>query len=164
MELELHIRQAPIFNLDKSAQIYYSGSNPQNLVPVGGVLPVARQWDNYGKFINVTDYVSDLSELQITFTNQRDSNGNVSVENQIKKTASGQLSYEGEAYSLLKSWLLDDVSASLNSVEVLIRDKQCGEYRDFVITSKELQWCEDGICQFNVILKQKDELLSCIKR
>lgn len=163
MELRLKIRQNAVYNL-QGQQVYYSGTNPQNLVPITGTLPASRQWLNYGNFIDVTEYVSDISELQLTWTIQRDEAGTLSAKNELKKSASGQLTFEGLAYDLIKSWLIDDVSAGLNSVEVMIEDISCGVYRGYIIASNDLQFCEDGICQYSVILKQQDEQLACIKR
>lgn len=163
MELKLYIRQNPIYNLNNQP-IYYAGNSPFNLVQTVGTLPTARQWQNYGQFIDVTEHVSDLSQLQLTWSIQRDEAGNISAFNEIKKSASGQLTFEGLAYDLIKSWLIEDVSASLNSVEVMIRDTSCGDFRGYVVKSNDIQWCEDGICQYSVILKQQDEQITCIKR
>lgn len=164
MELRLYIRQNAVYNLI-GQQVYYSGTSPNNLVPVVSALPPQRQWRDYGNFIDITEHVSDLSALTLSWTIQRDSNGRVvSRESQVKRSASGQLTFTGEAYDLLKSWLIDDVSASLNSVEVMIRDTDCGDYRGYVILPNDIQWCEDGICQYQVYLKQRDEQIACIKR
>lgn len=166
MELKLHIQQTPQFNISQQ-QIHYAGANPQSLTVVVGGLPSGRQWQNYGSYIDVTDYVSDLYQLKLTWTTERDENGaTIPGESQQKKSASGTLQLEGLAYTLIKQWLLDDVSAPLNSVSVKIEHVGCDTYEDYVIRSKDITWCDDlnKLCQFDVVLTQKDEALNCIKR
>lgn len=164
MELRLYIRQNAVYNLI-GQQIYYDGTAPQNLMPIIGTLPIQRQWANYGNFIDITDDVSDLHGIELSWTIQRDNTGkSVSQRAQIQRSATGMITMTGEAYNLLKSWLIDDVSASINSVEVMIRDSDCGDYRGYVILPNDIQWCEDGICQYSVVLKQQDEQIACIKR
>lgn len=165
MNLRLFIRQNPVYNL-QNQQIYYDGTSPQNLTPIVGTLPTSRQWQNYGQFIDVTDYVSDLSRLQLTWTLDRDDAGRSgnNPQNRLKKSASGELVFELLAYNLIKSWLIKDVSASLNSVEVMIKDLSCGEFRGYIFESNDIQWCEDGLCQYSVILRQQDDAYACMKR
>ena len=140
MELRLYIRQNAVYNLI-GQQIYYDGTAPQNLMPIIGTLPIQRQWANYGNFIDITDDVSDLHGIELSWTIQRDNTGkSVSQRAQIQRSATGMITMTGEAYNLLKSWLIDDVSASLNSVEVMIRDSDCGDYRGYVILPNDIIW------------------------
>lgn len=164
MELALLIRQQPIYN--KTGQpIFWSGTSPYNLTASVGALPTARQWANYPSFEDVTDEVSDLYKVKISWSIQRDDQGIVVPgSDNVQKGVTGTLSFEGEAYRLLKSWLTEDISAPLNAVEVKIYDSSCGNYEGFTIRPSELQWCEGDICQFTVNIKQQDEQLNCIKR
>lgn len=160
----MYIRQLPIYN-KLNQQIYYAGTGPYNLVATVGTLPSARQFPTYPNWIDATNNVSDLTKLKITWTEQRDNTGTVVPgANQIKKTASGTLKVTGESYQLFKQWLADDVSAALNSVEVKLEDTSCGFYEGLVVKPSDIQWCEDKECEFSVTLKQKDELMSCIKK
>lgn len=165
-EIRLLIRQKPVYQIKTGALIHYSGSTPYNLQSTPGPLPIGRQWSGYPGWIDITDDISDLNELSITWSlNVVDSNGIVIPgESDTKVGVTGTLTFEGEAFRLLKSWLAEDVSAPLNSVEALIQDDSCGYYSGFVIRPSELQWCESGVCNFSVNLKQDEEQLNCIKR
>lgn len=132
---------------------------------VTGGLPPLRQWANYGSFIDVTDNASDLNKLSLTWTTQRNDEAEyVPGANQPKKSASGTIRIEGTAFDLLRNWLVNDVSAALNSVDVKVLDENCGYYENYIIRSNDIQECEGQSCVYDVILKQKDEALNCIKR
>lgn len=166
MNLRIYIKQTQQFNLNQQ-QVYYAGGNPQSLNVNLGTLPQPRQWPNFGSFIEVTDQVSDLYKLKLTWTEDKDLNGVSSPgEFQAKKSVSGSLTFEAGAYKLIKAWLINDVSAPLNSVDVKIEHAGCGFYEEYVIKPTDLKWCEDGdqLCNFDVTIKQKDPALSCIQR
>jgi hypothetical protein len=164
MELKLHIQQTPQYNIQQQ-QIYYDGPNPQQLNVFTGALPQPRRWKQYNSFIDVTHDVSDLFKLKLTWTNDRDRDGIITPGAfQPKKAVSGSLTFEGEAYRLIKQWLIDDVSAPLNSVSVKIEHVGLGSYLDYVFKAADLRWCEESVCMFDITLKQKEEALSCIQR
>lgn len=167
MELKLYINQTVTYNL-KGKRIYYAGSNPQSLHVVEHSktpFPQSRSYPNNPAPIDVTEYVSDLHKLKLTWTSNKNSSGvSVAGASQMQKSASGTLTFEGKAYQWLKMWLIDDVSAPLNSVDVSIQQMDCGTYINYKITAADLQWCEGSICTFDVTVKQKDEALNCIKR
>ena len=141
MELKAYIQQSPLFNY-KQQQIYYSGPNPQSLQVQIGTLPSARQWQNFGNYIEVTDSVSDLYSLKVTFTEDRDDAGTSTPGAfQPAITSSTPLNFEGEAYQLIKSWLIDDISAPLNRILVKIEHVGCGTYEDFTIKASDLIFC-----------------------
>jgi hypothetical protein len=163
LKLKLYIKQTDTFNTS-GIQIYYHGANPSSLNLYTGQLPSARQWPNYGSYIDVTEDAGDLYRLKLTWTSERDKNGSVVPGTiQQKKSASGTLKFEGEAYKYMKRWLIDDVSAPLNSVDVKIEHEGCGTYYGYTINCTDLQWCEGSTCTFDVTLKQKDEILNCIR-
>lgn len=164
MELRLRMRQLPIYRTGTTQQVYYDGTNPQNLQQVNGPLPAARQWPSYPSFLDVTDQSSDLHQTQLSFTiEKRESGLSVPGAFQPKKAFSGTISMEGESYRLIKQWLVDDLSAPNNAIAIELEHVGCGTYQDFVIKASDIQWCEDGICRFDVIIKQQDELITCIK-
>lgn len=167
MQLKLYIRQTRTYDT-KGTAIYYWGGTPSTLnLYYGWLSPSSRLWPGFGTandYIDVTESCSSLYKLKLTWTTERDNSGfTLPGAIQQKKSASGTLSFEGEAYKLLKQWLVDDVSAPLNSVDVKIEHAGCGNYLDYTIKSTDLRWCENSICTFDVTLKQKDEALNCIK-
>ncbi|RYE25469.1 MAG: hypothetical protein EOP51_04080 [Sphingobacteriales bacterium] len=124
----------------------------------------SRQWRSFGDYIDITANVGNLQALSLTWTLDRDASGGSSNSYQTKKSASGSLSLEGEAYELVKKWLIEDVSAPLNAVAVKVYDSGCGIYYDnYQIQAKDVRYCENEICSFDVTLKQQDEVMSCIK-
>ncbi len=169
MELKLYIKQTEAYDV-KRGQVYYdvpagSAYVPQNVINMPGQLPVgSRRWRDYGSYIDITSETSNLYKLKLTWTTERDNSGFVIPGSlQQQKSASGTLTFEGEAYQLLKHWLIDDISAPLNCVDVKIAHVGCGEYLDYTIKSSDLRWSEGSYCTFDVTLKQKDEALNCIK-
>lgn len=165
MELRCYIQQSPLFNF-KQQQIHYAGANPQSLNVQFGAIPAARQWQNFGNYIEVTDSVSDLYNLKITFTEDRDDAG-TSTPGAFQPivTSSTPLNFEGDAYQLIKSWLIDDISAPLNRVLVKVEHVGCGTYEDFTIKASDLIFCDDAnkTCTFDVVLKKDDQTLRCIQ-
>lgn len=165
-ELKLYIKQH--LNVQKSTglQGYYQGTSPANLTFVTGTLPTARQWSSYPNWRNATDHAGNIYDLQITFTQHFDKDGNLISEGGIsqKRSTTGAITFEGEAFFLIKKWLVEDVAASLNVVEVMIEDVGCGKYTNFQITQNDLIYCEDANCSFEVNIKQLDDSLSCIQR
>lgn len=168
MELKIFINQSLTYNI-QGDQIYYEGSNPQSLrVEKHNInpFPQSRSFPNYPNPLDMTSYVSDLHKLKLTWTSNKDEGGlTTNNASQLQKSAGGTLTFEGEAYRLLKQWLIDDVSAPLNSVDVTIEhSKICGSYIHYSIKASDLRWCEQSVCTFDVTLKQKDDRLNCIKR
>lgn len=147
-------------------QGYYSGNNPDNLTFVTGTLPQVRQWANYGQYTDITNYCDDLHKLKLTWSTEWDESGDTLTEDgiSVKKTTSGQISIEGFAFDLLKKWLKDDVSSAYNAVEVMIEHVGCGRFIRWQITAKDIVYCENKICQFEVRLHQIDDAIKCIQR
>lgn len=166
MELRLYIRQKKVYN-NQLQEIYFDGNNALDLKPYvvsNSPFPNNRKWGNYNNFIDVTNEVSDLFKLKLTWTKERGDDGvTIITDLQQRKSSSGIITFEGEAYQLLKDWLIDDISAPLNVVEVEIRHIGCGTYTDWAIRSTDLRWCEDDICTFDVNMKQPEDDLNCIK-
>lgn len=164
--LRLHIKQHIPIQKSTGLQGYYQGLNPNNLTFTPGTLPSVRQWPNYGSYIDVTQYADDIHKLKLTWTEERDDDGNLTVEDgrATKKSSSGDISLEGYAFDLVKKWLIDDVAAALNCVEVMIEDVGCGRYVNWQITAEDINFCENEICVFEVNLKQYEDPLACIHR
>lgn len=169
MELRLYIRQAKQYDIYNNS-VYYHGSNPYNLQKATGTLPASRQWKDqngvsiYNQYYDVTDYVSDLYNLQLEWNLDRDVNGEIIPGSfQSKKGSTGSIIFEGKAYQYIKQWLQKDESAPLNTVEVQIEHVGCCKYIDWVITPEQLEWCEDDICTYDVVIQQQEEALRCIQ-
>lgn len=163
--LRIYIKQQDQLNI-QGQQIHYAGANPQSLAMTIGGLPQSRQWNNYSNYTDATAYSSDIQELELTWTEDRDSSGGSTPGAfQSKKSISGNMTFEGEAYRMIRKWLIDDVSAPLNAVDVKIHDTGCGVwYEGYDFKATDLRWCEADVCTFDVTLKQKDEALNCIKK
>ncbi len=167
MALKLYIQQTLTYNI-KGDRIYYEGNTPQNLQIKEHKLapfPSSRSFPNNPGWYDVTGFVSDLHKLKLSWTENKDSNGlTIPGASQLQKSASGTLTFEEEAYRLMKQWLIDDVSAPLNSIDVRIEDTACkDDFLGYTIKATDLRWCEDQVCTFDTTLKQKDERLNCIK-
>lgn len=164
MELKLKIRQHIDTDPINGQQYYYVGTNPTNQVKTYGALPALRQWRNFNRYLDVTNDVSDLNQLTLTYTSDRDSSGQPIPGGLFaKKAASGGLVIEGEAYRLVKKWLIEDNSARLNFVDVRIEHVGCGNYDDYVIKATDIEVCDNDLCQLNLSLKQKDDAFTCIQ-
>lgn len=156
MQLRIEFRQYQNINL-QGVPIVYIGPDPLNLIATPGQSPI-NIWQD------MTNYVSNLDDIALTWTRDIDKNGEpVSGSFAPKKSASTSLITEGVAYQFLKNWLFDDVGAKWNAVEVRITDTSCpGKYEMYVVKSNQVQVCTIAECLFTVTLKQLDELYNCM--
>jgi hypothetical protein len=155
VNLRIYFRQYQ--NLDESFRaVVYSGSGPATIINTFGTVPIP-DW------VEVTDDVDNLEALRITFTLLQGNTSDDPKQNRIQKSASNSLIILGQAYQMLKAWLLDHVAAPLHQMEVRITD-DCGQYVGFTIHSSQLAYCEDGQCQYDVTMAQQDAAMTCIKR
>lgn len=166
MELRIYLRhtqyQAVIpmqsQGIQTGTNIIYAGNTPSDLHPVAGTVPQPN-------YIEFTDYISNLDKLQITWTKQRADDGMPTPGlNNSKKSASGQLFFEDKAYFFIKDWLVDNISAYMNAIDVKIEHVGCGSYEEFVIKSSQIQWNEDDICQISLTVLQKDPAIQCLQQ
>lgn len=163
MELELYIKQPKRYDI-AGKEIHLDGNNPKSLVIKHAPLPAQRRLPMYNTFRDVTDSVSDLHKIRFTWTHERNEEGvNVPGEFNQQKAASGSIIFEGDAYQYLKQWLIDDVSAPMNHFEMMVKHVGCGEYRNWIVRSTDISWCEGDVCTIDISLKQKDDALECIK-
>lgn len=165
MELRIYIRhtQYKAFETDAAAgiaegdNIVFVGQNTSTLKPVKGNVPKPN-------WIDVTDSVANLDKLSITWTTNRDADGSSIGGLNSQKSASGSLLFEDYGYHIIKDWLVNNMSAPLNSIDVKIEDVGCGIYNDFVIKAAQINWCENDICEFDITLQQRDETWHCIQK
>lgn len=164
-KLKLYLRQLPVYASDGLTLIHYAGSNPQDLQSVAGPVPAVRQWPGYPDFIDCTTDAGDLQKFwKPAFSVQRNDTGLPTPGAfQPKKASNGTLQIEGDSFELIRKWLITDISSGRNAIEVKLVDEGCGEYRDFIIKSRDIRWCEGDVCAIDVVVKQKDEQLTCIQ-
>lgn len=164
--LKINIKQHVTIQQTTGTAGYYSGLNPQSLTFVPGTLPQARQWPNYGKYTDVTTYISDAQTLTLKWSEDNDEFGNTISEDGKgqKQSSSGSIIFESYAFELIKKWLIDDISAKFNSIDVMIEDVECGRYLNWQIKSKDIVFCEDANCSFDISISQVDDPLTCIQR
>lgn len=115
---------------------------------------------------NFTDYVDGLQEIELDWSTSETITGTVPTgEFAPKRAVSGELTFERDAMTFIRSHLVDDVAASLNEIEVMITDISIGRYINYIIESDDLNWCEyNALCTFNITLKQPDAAIKCIER
>ena len=162
-QLTIQLRKRQLYSIIPDSfgapqPVFYTGANPQSLVETSGTID--STWYDY------TDYVDGLDKVNLEWTAEQGDNG-VLQDGQFStpKAVSGELSFERDAYEFLKNWLVNDVAAPLNQIEVQITDTNCGRYVGYVITSRQLEWCQyDALCVFNLNLKQIDDPINCIRR
>lgn len=159
MKLSIYIRRSQLYNI-YGTPVIYAGVNPRSLTAIPGSVS-DHDW------IDVTKDVTNLDKLNITWTQNVDSGGNDTPGAfQSKKAVSNSMAFEDGAYQFIKKWLIDDVAAPLNQIDVQILDDTCGYYTNFAIKNTDIEYCEAGtdVCVFNITIKQKDPNWSCIEK
>lgn len=138
--------------------IYYAGPNPLSLTQVYGTID--NPWNDY------TEFVDGLDKLALTWSAVQSDNGQNEVGNFVpKKSASASLVFERDAYNFIQAWLVNDMSAPLNQIEVQITDTANGTYVGYMIKSTSLSWCEfDALCTYDLNIKQEDQYYQCMQR
>lgn len=141
------------------ANVIYAGATPATIRVVAGDVP-QKDW------IDFTNNVDDPTKLRLAWSinpeGEVNSGGNTGES--IKRTTSGTIRFNGEAYQFIKAWCVDDVAAPLNAVEVRIQT-DCGAFEKYKISSEQLRWCEgEYVCEFDVTLSQVDPALQCVQR
>lgn len=156
MNLKIYIRKKQLFNF-AGTPVIYQGSNPATIKAVPGTLQ-NNDW------VDVTAFVANYEKFTLTWSIQHNSSGEIETGSlQIQKGVSNTLQFEGDAFSYIRTWLVDNVAASLNVIEVKILDTDCGYYEGYMIKSDQISWCQDGLCVYDITLKQEDPLLYCIR-
>lgn len=138
--------------------VSYTGANPLSLNPtIGGI---DTTWHDF------TDFCEGLQDIELEWLAEKIENGKPIVGHFTPtKGVSGQVTFERDAHAFIKDWLVDDVAATLNQIEVQITDINCGRYIGYFIKSDQLEWCEyNALCVFNVNLKQIEDYTNCIER
>lgn len=161
-QLTLQMRKKQIVDIYGNP-ISFTGPNPLNLSSTIGA--ISNPWHDYTDFVSCDGKPLDESTV-FTFTVQQTESGEAGAGQAVpKKTVTNTLTFERDAYDFIKAWLVSDVAAPLNQIEVQLTDISCGNYTGFVIKSSALQWCEfNALCTYELNLRQQDELTQCIER
>lgn len=164
MQLRIYFRHLQYRDATGQAKIYRVRAGmpaiPQNLELVNGNVPQP-------KWIDMTDHVEGLEQLKLTWTQQRNEEGEPALNGayQLKRAASGAITISGTAYEFVKDWCEDQLAAALNAVDVKIEDTSCDiTYTGWSIHSTDIQSCEDENCTYEVTLKQKEDPYHCIQQ
>lgn len=161
MELKIKIIQPAL--TDKKGGARHIWLNGTKLEYAAGTLPANRQLACYNKPTDITAFAGDLYKLKLVWTQDRSADGLATTgATNMRKAASGNITFEGDAYKYLKAWLIDDQSAAMNTLEIQIEDG-CGTFIDWEVRASDISWCEGDMCSMDVSLKQKDPALTCIK-
>lgn len=152
MKLKIYLKKLQMF--DKNEPVYYIGTNPNTLQTIKGKIP-----DN--DWIDFTADAENIEVLNLLWKKKTEGN-NVDISN-IDKGSSDEIIFTNKAYRYIREWMIDDVAAPLNRIEVKIGIDN-GTFSGFVIKSEGLSYSdEDQGCQIGVMLKQKDDVFTCIQ-
>lgn len=156
-QLTIQLRRRQLVDI-YGVPVVFRGPNPLSLAQAPGT--VDATWVDY------TEFTTGLDKIAFTWSVQQTGNGQAEPGQFVpKKGVSGNLTFEGTAYDFIKSWLVNDVAAALNEIEVQITDTANGVYQGYTIKQSALSWCEyDALCTYDVTLKQEDEVTQCIQR
>lgn len=156
MRLRIYMRKLQLRNL-AGQNVVYTGSNPANITASLGNIP-NNNW------VDFTDSIANYEKLVLSWSVQHDNNGDVATGSlQVQKGVSNSLQFEDKSYFFLRDWLVKNVACKVNGVEVKIIDEDCGNYEGYVIKTDQLSWCEDGLCVYELTLKQLDPFLQCMR-
>lgn len=163
-EIRILIKQQQQYN-NFGQPIIFDGQNPASLYPViNGQLASSRKWQP-GGWIDITEDCGDLNNLRITFTSRMDDQGFATPGVvQREKSAADSILIEGAAADLIRAWLVNDVSAPLNAVDVKFYDTACQVYyEDFFFAASDIEFCTAGDCALTVNVRQTNENYNCIQ-
>lgn len=159
MELRFYIKKRQLFDLYGNP-IMAVGTVPTNVTVVGGTIP-NNNWTD------ITDDVSNPESFNITFTENRDSSGTVSTKpgvRFIKKAATGIFSITGDTYKFIYDWIYKSPTSMYNAFSLRVEDVGCGCYDELVVARSSINFCEGNICEFELSVRQADEVYDCIQK
>ncbi|MBD3904474.1 hypothetical protein NAL32_07495 [Chryseobacterium sp. Ch-15] len=154
MKMRIFLKKLQMYHQNISQPIYYTGINPNSLQIVNGLIP-----DN--EWIEFTEDSDNLDKLNLSWR-LRENGAEAKSTSNLEKGSSDQITFVNKAYLYIKEWLNDHVSAALNGIEVRLQ-VDGGIFSDFVIKNDGLSYCDDDTCTIDLMLKQKDEVYSCIQ-
>ncbi|AZA74779.1 hypothetical protein [Chryseobacterium indoltheticum] len=154
MKMRIFLKKLQMYHQNISQPIYYTGTNPNTLQIVNGLIP-----DN--DWIEFTEDSDNLDKLNLSWR-LRENGAEAKSTSNLEKGSSDQITFVNKAYIYIKEWLNDHVSAALNGIEVRLQ-VDGGVFSDFIIKNDGLSYCDDDTCTIDLMLKQKDDVYTCIQ-
>lgn len=107
-----------------------------------------------GTFTDYTDFV-DVTSLKMTKS--------LDEQNDPQKSITSDIECYGDAYTFIKTNLIDSVNLYSNSICVQVTDDDCGNIFQFKIETKNLKWCDGDICKISMALVEYNPVIDCVK-
>ncbi|WP_378178570.1 hypothetical protein [Chryseobacterium zhengzhouense] len=154
MRMRIFLKKLQMYHQNITQPIYYVGTNPNSLQIVNGLIP-NNDW------IEFTSDAENIDKINLSWR-LRENGAEAKSTSNLEKGSSDQITFVNKAYLYIKEWLNDHVSAPLNGIEVRLQ-VEGGVFSDFVIKNDGLSYCDDDTCTIDLMLKQKDDVYSCIQ-
>lgn len=107
-----------------------------------------------GSFTDFSKWV-DVSSLKLIKS--------LDDQNDPQKNTTGEIECFGDAYTFIKTNLIDSVNLYSNAICVEIYDELCGQTMNFKIGTQNLKWCDGEECRINLTLIEHDPVIDCVK-
>lgn len=107
-------------------------------------------------WVDLTAFVLKGNDVSFSFK--------LNADLETEKGITSSLAVFADAAIYIKNWLIDHASASVNSVLIRITDTLCDTTRgEWLVKTDSLQWCDGGICEYRLTLREYDAPLDCLK-
>ena len=107
-----------------------------------------------GTFTDYTEFV-DVTALKMTKS--------LDEQNDPQKSITSDIECYGDAYTFIRTNLIDSVNLYSNSICVQVTDEDCGNVFQFKIETKNLKWCDGDICKISMALVEYNPVIDCVK-
>ena len=107
-----------------------------------------------GTFTDYTEFV-DVTALKMTKS--------LDEQNDPQKSITSDIECYGDAYTFIRTNLIDSVNLYSNSICVQVTDDDCGNVFQFKIETKNLKWCDGDICKISMALVEFNQVIDCVK-
>ena len=107
-----------------------------------------------GTFTDYTDFV-DVTALKMTKS--------LDEQNDPQKSITSDIECYGDAYTFIRTNIIDSVNLYSNSICVQVTDDDCGNVFQFKIETKNLKWCDGDICKISMALVEYNPVIDCVK-
>lgn len=107
-----------------------------------------------GTFTDYTEFV-DVTALKMTKS--------LDEQNDPQKSITSDIECYGDAYTFIRTNLIDSVNLYSNSICVQVTDDDCGNVFQFKIETKNLKWCDGDICKISMALVEYNPVIDCVK-
>ncbi len=107
-----------------------------------------------GTFTDYTEFV-DITALKMTKS--------LDEQNDPQKSITSDIECYGDAYTFIRTNIIDSVNLYSNSICVQVTDDDCGNVFQFKIETKNLKWCDGDICKISMALVEYNPVIDCVK-